>query len=92
MKRKLQKQKLTKTILALTAALTLAASLVGRAAENTNTPSKSEAQKKYEQALAKAGKTGDWKDPDKVLPEVIYDALPISEVDPLGHQTGALDD
>lgn len=86
MKRKLQKQELTKAILSLIAAFTLAASLAGRAAENTNAPAKSDAQKRYEQALAKeqvfakAGKSGDWKDPDKVLPEVSYDGLPISEI------------
>jgi hypothetical protein len=33
-----------------------------------------------EHVLSKTDKVSDWKDPDKVLPEVVYDNLPITEV------------
>jgi hypothetical protein len=40
----------------------------------------SEAQRGYDQALAKVGKTNEWKDPDKVASQVVYENLPLTEV------------
>ena len=64
----------------LAVALALAVCAAAQAAEKTNTPGMSDAQKRYDQALTKIGKAGEWKGPDKVLPEVVYQDLPVSEV------------
>jgi hypothetical protein len=67
-------------VLSLAVALALTACAAAHAADKTNTPGMSDTQKRYDQALTKIGKPGEWKDPDKVLPEVHYDGLPVGEV------------
>src|SRR6266404_1172323 len=53
------------------------------ASETNNKPTVAEAQKAYNQfitEMGKGGKGGAWKDPEKILPEVRFDGVPITDV------------
>lgn len=62
--------------------VSIATGLRSRASTNDTNQSRalSEAQRGYDQALAKVGKANEWKDPDKVASQVVYENLPVTEV------------
>jgi hypothetical protein len=66
----------------LPVALAIAFFATVHAAEDTNSPISSPVLSPYQKQLATVAKAGEWKGPDKVLPEVSFDSSPLCEVMP----------
>jgi hypothetical protein len=81
MKNNVQKQTLNLFgPLVIAAAIAAGIGMPATATDTNNKPAFSEALKRYDQAVAEIDKGSNWKDPEKVLPEVTFDGLPITEV------------
>src|SRR6266568_2526193 len=50
------------------------------AGETNNKTAVADSQKAYNQVITEIGKGGAWKDPEKVVPEVKFDGVPITDV------------
>jgi hypothetical protein len=68
------------TPLLTAAAITGAIWVPSIASETNNKPAMLDGQKAYNQAIAEIGKGDAWKDPERVIPEVRFDGVPITDV------------